>query len=410
MGDQTKNLMIGMFVLVAFAIVIFMLMFLHPSVGDEGKKLRVRFSDIDKISIGTRVSFGGKPVGEVANIHELQEAIDERIGRDGHVYIYELELLVDSAVNVFNTDEVSLRTSGLLGERSVEITPLPPKEGQKLEMVNDQIIYANESSSVEDTFKDLKAVTGKLDLALDAVSRALNAMEEENVWRNLGEAVQNLNDVTAALNQPEAITGTLQNLLDLTEKMDESWDTVDEMLESLVTASKSLADTTANAKDLTSDGKVIFAGIKEGKGTLGTLLTKDDLYLSVTSLLSKGEIIMNDINHYGLLFHLDKHWQRLRARRLNLLQTLCSPQEFRNYFNDEIDKISTSLSRVSMVLDETYCYPPCLMENEQYKKVFAELLRRFEATEEALKMYNQQVVECQVQQTELTPTCCGLCP
>jgi len=399
-----------MFVLVAFAIIIFMLMFLHPSVGDEGKRLRVRFSDIDKISIGTRVSFGGKPVGEVANIHELQEAIEERIGRDGHVYIYELELLVDSAVNVFNTDEISLRTSGLLGERSVEITPLPPKEGQKLEIVNSQIIYANESSSVEDTFKDLKTVAGKLDLALDSISRALNAMEEENVWHNLGESMQNLNDVTTALNQPEAITGTLQNLLDLTEKMDESWDTVDDMLESLVTASKSLADTTSNTKDLTNDSKVILASVKAGKGTFGTLLMSDDLYLGVTSLLSKGEVIMNDINHYGLLFHLDKHWQRLRARRLNLLQTLCSPQEFRNYFNDEIDKITTSLSRVSMVLDETYCYPPCLMENEQFKKVFSELLRRFAATEEALQMYNQQVMECQVQQTELIPTCCGLCP
>ncbi|CCB85769.1 MULTISPECIES: MlaD family protein [Parachlamydia] len=403
MADQAKNLIIGIFVIVAFAIVIFMLLFLHPSVGDEGKRLRVRFSDIDKISIGTRVNFGGKPVGEVADIRELQEAIEERIGRDGHVYIYELELLVDSAVNVFNTDEISLRTSGLLGERSVAITPLPPKEGQKLEIVNDQVIYANESGSVEDTIKDLKGVAIKLDLALDSISRALNAMEEENVWRNLGDSMQNLSDMTAALNKPDTISETLNNLHDVTEKFGESWEKVDELLDNLVS-------TTSNTKAMTNDGKEVFASIKEGKGSLGTLLMKDDLNLKISSLLSKGEILMNDVNHYGILFHLDKQWQRLRARRLNLLQKLCSPQEFRNFFNDEIDKISTSLSRVSMVLDETGCNPPCLLENAQYKKVFAELLRRLASTEEALKMYNQQVVDCEVQKTELVPMCCEVCP
>lgn len=403
MGDQAKNLMIGLFVIVAFAIVVFMMMFLHPSVGDEGKRLRVRFSDIDKITVGTRVSFGGKPVGEVADIHELQEAIDERIGRDGRVYIYELELLVDSGVNVFNTDIVTLRTSGLLGERSVEITPLPPKEGQKLEIVNDQVIYANESSSVEETFKEVKIVANKFDIALEAITRALNAMEEENTWRNFGETLQNLSDITGALNKPETLSDTLNNFQDfsssLSENLNESWEKVDEMLENLVSTSKV-------AHELTKEGQTIFTSVREGRGTIGTLLMKEDLYLKISSLLSKGEILMNDVNHYGLLFHLDKHWQRLRARRLNLLQKLCSPQEFRNYFNDEIDKIWTSLSRVSMVLEETECYPPCLMDDCQFKKVFSELLRRFESTEEALKMYNQQVMECEVGKTELIPTCC----
>ena len=55
MADQFKNLMIGIFVTAAAAIIVFILMFLHPRIGDEGKILHVHFSDIDKITIGTRI-------------------------------------------------------------------------------------------------------------------------------------------------------------------------------------------------------------------------------------------------------------------------------------------------------------------------------------------------------------------
>ena len=118
---------------------------------------------------------------------------------------------------------------------------------------------------------------------------------------------------------------------------------------------------------------------------------------------------MNDINHYGLLFHLDKNWQRLRARRLNLLCKLRSPQEFRNYFNDEIDQISTSLSRVSMVLENQGCVQmaPRLVQDYQFSKVFAELLRRVKQVEEELKLYNIQLVDEVAEITEFgTPCCC----
>src|SRR5581483_903000 len=113
---------------------------------------------------------------------------------------------------------------------------------------------------------------------------------------------------------------------------------------------------------------------------------------------------------YGILFHSDKRWQRLRARRLNLLQKLQSPQEFRNYFNDEVNQISTSLSRVYMVLNEVGQdpYGGCLLYDQEYNKVFSELMRRVSMLEEEVKMYNAQVVEAQSHQTESNGTCPGI--
>ena len=119
----------------------------------------------------------------------------------------------------------------------------------------------------------------------------------------------------------------------------------------------------------------------------------DDLYLHLKSIFHKGEVVMNDINSYGILFHLNKRWQSLQANRLRLLEKLSCPDEFARYFNEEMNQISASLSRVSVVLDESECYPQSLLSNPEFTQRFAELLKRVEKMEESLKMYNEQVID-----------------
>jgi len=366
MRDQMKNLLIGIFTAAALAIIIFMVLFLHPYVGDQGQMLRVRFTDIDKVNTGTRVLLAGKPVGEVKTVKLLDEINKSRIERNGDIYVYELELAVDSGLKVYNTDRISLRTSGLLGEKSVSIDPEPAKQGQKLRIVNDEILYAEGVGSVEDTFKEFKVIADKFDFVLDLVTDAFKELKERHTWEN--------------------IATTLENASDISTKLADSWNEVEDSL-------SNINATTSNTRDISDK-------ILAGDGTIGKLISKDDLYLRTTSLMNKGETIMDDINHYGLLFSSDKGWQRLRARRMNLLQKLQTPQEFRNFFNDEMDQITTSLSRVNNVLEKTGNYPN-VMDSCEYQKVFAELLRRVDGLEEALKMYNIQAMESEVKKTEL---------
>lgn len=490
MGDQYKNVMIAFFVLAALSIVVFVLMFIHPSIGDEKKVIRARFTDIDKINVGTRVTYGGKPVGEVTEIREILGEKDHRMSRDGKIYLYELELKVDSGVNVFNSDEISSRTSGLLGEKSVAIVPYPTKPGEKLRRVDSETLYASESGTVEQTFKEFKEVADKFDLALDNVNRILDELQHEHTFRSIARAASNVADITEALNKPKEISDIIANVQHFTSNVSSKWNTIDSVINNIETASDNfkdittainqpdnLSDTVGNVHKLTeravdtwdsvdvavndiaataSNTRNISGALNEpqkirnivanvdsasgnlavtmpqvnvaaleiaatarnthyitdriscGDSTLGKLLVEDDLYLRLIAILNKGEVIFNDINHYGLLFHLDKGWQRLRARRLNLLGKLCSPQEFRNYFNDEIDNITTSLARVSMVLDENACLYPCglLLDDNEFAKVYAELLRRVSTMEEELKLYNQQVVDSQLPRTELVAPRC----
>lgn len=403
MADQIKNLLIGLFVTAAAAVVIFILMFLHPRIGDEGRLIHVRFTDVDKVTIGTRVTYAGKPVGEVIAIDEIEEGRGGKTDSAGHVYIYDLTLRVDTKVNVFNTDEIALRTSGLLGEKNVEITPIAPQPGQVLLEIDGQVIYAQKTGTVEETFKEFKDAADKLQATLSAATDILNLVKENKLVEKITSVVENVESMTAALNRPDDLVEIIMNVQQFSQSINTSWVNVDKFI-------RDIDETALSIKTAAGQGKEILQKVTKGEGTLGKLLVTDDVYLRTSSIMSKMETILDDINHYGILFQSDKGWQRLRARRLNLLQKLSTPQEFRNYFNDEVNQISTSLSRVYTVLNEVEHDPCCgtLMQDREFTKVFAELMRRVKMLEEEVRMYNNQVVDQQVHITELASP--GYCP
>lgn len=428
MAAASKNIMIGIFVAAALAIIIFILLFLHPTVGDNAKTLRVRFTDIDKITIGTRVSYAGRPVGEVVDIKEIEDARTGRIAQNGDIYVYELILKVDSAVDVYNTDLISIRTSGLLGERSISIMPEPILPGESLFLVNDEILYSIPAGSVEETFKQINNLSKKFHIVLENIADLFDEIKQEQIIPKFSMTVQNIHEISDALNQPEKVKQTLDNIWSLSQRANTSWVTVDKTLsnfyefsdsaknswtgidrsidnfhalteraqQSWTSVDQSLAqlnEATINMNHFSDQANQLMAHVSNGKGSLGRLLVDDELYLRLKSVFSKGETILNDVNQYGALFHLNKSWQRANARRTRLLEKLSTPDEFAVYFNDEINRISTSLSRVSMVLNETESYPQSLIQNATYRNRFSELLRRVTDIEDALKMYNQQVID-----------------
>jgi phospholipid/cholesterol/gamma-HCH transport system substrate-binding protein len=395
MSVQIKNSLIGLFVISALAILGFTLMFLHPQTSDDGQILRVRFSNIDKITVGTRVTFAGKPVGQVVKIVEVEAPRTEKYFGE-YVYPYELILATDSSVHVYNSDEISLRTSGLLGERSVAISPRKPKKGIRLRRVgSDDILYATEVGSLEETFAEFNTFAERAEETFDALMDMLEDVKQHNVWEYIGKTSENLSDITTALNSPDDWSDMLANFRSFSDKANnlvdrvaDTWDNIEETFQNATKASADFVTVAADAKVLTNKASA-------GEGTIGRLFAKDDLYLNTTAVMSKAQTLMDDINHYGILFHNDPGWQRLRARRMNLAMKLRCPQEFRNFFEDEINDINTSLSRLSIVMDRTtsLCCPEDFLSDCDYVRIFAELLRRVEGLGENIKMYNVQLVE-----------------
>lgn len=394
MPASIKTILIGIFVIIGTAIVVSMLLFIHPSVGDNAKTLRIRFTDVDKIDIGTRITFAGHPVGEVVSIKELPDVRTTRSPRDGEIYVYEIEAKVDSAVDIFNTDEVLVRTSGLLGEKNIEINPMAPKAGEKIFQVGDQILYAVPTSTVETTLK-------KIESALDEIDSLIEKVKSEKIVEGVAKVTNNLVDITHALNHPEKWNQAVDNIAVLTDKARKSWDTVDSTLQNIYRlsddANKSwpkVDQALDHMTEATGTAKNIILDTSNGKGTIGHLFVGNDLYLQVKSILHKGNTIMEDISEYGILFNTNKRWQRKEAERRRLVQRLSNPYQFANYFNNEMDQISSSLSNVSMILNDSNCDPWSLIYNPDFTANFSELIKNVGNMEETLKLYNEQLT-CQ---------------
>ena len=148
-----------------------------------------------------------------------------------------------------------------------------------------------------------------------------------------------------------------------------------------------------NVKVASANIDIITDDLATGRGTLGKLIKNDDMYLRITAILSKADTLMNDVNHYGILFHLNKSWQRERLQRVNLMNSLDTPVAFRDYFEKEVDDVNMAMSRLSMLIERAETSPERedILSNEGFHDDFAQLLRDVDELADNLRLYNEQL-------------------
>ena len=362
MKDKLKTIYIGIFVAVALAASIYLIMFLQPVIGDGGKILQVRFSNIANIGVGTRVTLAGKPVGEVTEIATIEGARSDVTDELGRVYFYQLTLEVDSTVEIYNTDEITIATTGLLGEKSIAIVPKAPIKGQIPKIITNKVIYANSVEPIERITHEITALAEKLQGAIDDFDTWFVENEEELSFavKSFGEAFDQINVFTGEANKQQ-IVASLKTSID---GFNVNMDYMQEALQ--------------NVNNITG-------GLAEGEGTIGKLLKSDDFYLRLAAVMNKVDTLMNDINHYGLMFQYDKHWQRIRTKKMNILERLCTPEQFKVYFDNEVDNINSSLGRLNIVMEKA----GAKKDRPAFQKDFYSFMRQVEHLLDALKLYNE---------------------
>lgn len=396
MIDYMKNMLIGLFVVVACALVVGIILFLEPSVGDGKETLVVRFSNINGLSIGTRVMFAGKPVGEVVAIEQIKKAREQPTDELGQLYFYQLILHIDSSVHVYNTDEITVQTSGLLGEKSIAIVPRFPPKGVKPTLITARTpVYAESVDPLESAFNELSQLSDKVEETLDKVIGWIDQNGQE-----LGSAIQSFDNamyeasiVLSQVNKTHLIDEIQSGITHFSTTMQDIHSALNQMTDA--DFFNNLGITMKNARNASSALEEVIENVVDGKGTIGNLLVRDDTYLRVTAILSKLDTMMNDVNHYGFLFNLNKEWQRTRLKQATILNALKTPQDFLDYFNKEVDLINTSMARLSMLVDRVQNSPQeqSILDTNRFQRDFAELMRRSEALYDNLKLYNEQLTQ-----------------
>jgi len=397
MTDKAKHILIGLFVAAAITIMATMVLFLEPRMGDGKKLLHVRFANVSGIVIGTRVTFAGKPVGEVESIQEIADARSEPSDETGRVYCYLLTLKVDSSVNVYNYDEVAIRTTGLMGERSIAILPKAAPKGKTPHLIDGGVLTASSIDPLENTFNQVAKVANRIDTTVDRVDTWFQEVQAPltNAVQGLDLFLNHAGNVLSSIDKTQLVpslrdTTTLlnENLHLLRSSLDD-----DQLLHKFASLAANL-DKAADA--FNAEGIPILHNLNQmsrdivqGNGTIGRLISGEDIYLRINSLFSKADTLMNDINHYGLLFQYDKHWQRSRTKKANFLKALDTPKEFREYFEGEVDSITTSLGRLTELLDRAEGQRERIFEDDLFKKQFSNLMRQVQSLSDSIKLYNE---------------------
>ena len=176
----------GFFVIIASFLIIGIILFIKPSVGDGKQVLKVRFNNINGISIGTPVTYAGKTIGDVADINQVKSAREQAVNEFGQVYPYLLTLHIDSHYTVFSTDEITVQTQGLLGEKYVSIIPKPIAAGQAVHIITSKdVVYADANDLLESAMNEIASLSQKFE---EALNELINWMQKYG--DDLGSAVK----------------------------------------------------------------------------------------------------------------------------------------------------------------------------------------------------------------------------
>ncbi len=387
-------MIIGLFVVVACALIIGMILFVEPSIGDNKQALYIRFASVNGISLGTRVTLAGKPIGEIVAITTIPNARSQPVDELGNLYYYQLTAHIDSHIKIYTTDEIEIQTTGLLGERSIVILPKYPPQGIQPKLATSQTpLYGNSVDPIESAFHQLSGLAEKVEDAVDSIVAWINENGPAlgSAVRSFDRAMQEVGDMVASINERDVVQDVQNALHSFTQTSDSIHQVIQELEDNMTF--KNIATTIDHFKNSSISLEHILDTIEEGKGTIGRLIAEDDFYLKLMSIFSKIDTTMNDINHYGILFNLNKEWQRSRQKRASILAALKTPQEFKDYFEKEIDNINTSMTRISILLEKAESVPEKerILQNSLFKKDFAELLRSANELLENIKLYNEQL-------------------
>ncbi len=311
MSQYTKNFLTGVFIICACLTAAFFIMFLKPSVGDMKKTYYLRFADINKVLVGTRVDFAGKPIGEVVKIEDIANSrYDSKKDKLGRLYTYQVTIKIDSKVDIYSSDLIFLETSGLMGERSIAISPKALNENNNRLVPEGEILYAQSGDMLENTIANLSELTTETHTFLNQ----LNNWIEKN-GNQLSHSIESFDKLmckgSIILDQMNE-----HRLIESTTKMVENMELTSKRIQQGILLLdkhhffENTAYTMENFRSFSASCDLIGAKIVSPNGLLNQVMTNAEWAKTIEQTLKNSKALLEAINNYGFLFHLNKKWQR----------------------------------------------------------------------------------------------------
>ncbi|WP_157952602.1 MlaD family protein [Candidatus Similichlamydia epinepheli] len=313
MREGTRNTLVGLFIVSGTFILLSLALFLRPNLGDGKRIIRVRFNEIDRLTVGSRVCFAGKSVGRVVDVQYVPDARRKSFDRQGRVYPFELTLSVDSIAKILKTDQIFPHNIGLLGERVVFIRPTRTHE-QVEEAPDQEIFWAQPAVEFEDMLAEINQLIEKVS---SIEKELLSFLQKSNqILGTLGNATGSI-DLSDLQDQLSRFMMSFQENVFEGETINEFKSLLKQfsrIIQSIEGTLIQLSSMENLENNILSQGilslQQIFDALNSGEGTLGRLLQSQDLYQIIKSLFEHATQLVEAIKKYGVFFQNNKEWKR----------------------------------------------------------------------------------------------------
>jgi phospholipid/cholesterol/gamma-HCH transport system substrate-binding protein len=303
---QWSQLKVGALVLVAIAILIFLIFLMSGSTGGlfaPKLVLRTYFDNASGLKNGAPVTLEGVTIGNVTRIR----VVPSRPLKDVEVTMR----IGEKSLPLLHADSTTvIAQAGVLGDSFVDITSKkatgpPPANYSELKSVDTPSIQEVVNTS-EVALQHITELMGKVDTFFDALNSkrgsAGKLMNDPELYNKLTKVTTNLETITRTMAAGEGTLGKLIHDDTLYQKLNASVD----RLSSITTA------------------------LDEGKGTAGKLLKDDSLYNNLNQAVANTNQLVANINAGKGAFG-----------------KLANDQEFANRLNDTVTNLDELLKGIN---------------------------------------------------------------
>ena len=227
---------VGAFVILGFVLLSLVVFFVSGvSLVRSGYQIKVVYNYVSILDRGAPVRMAGVRVGEVSRVNLLE---DKETGQTR----VEVQVFIAKGFEIRENYKFSVRGTHILSEPHIEISPQP---GKAPFLKEGDTVQGLDPVPVEVLVEQADQIANHLEAIL---SRFRSAIEDEKMGKALRETTQNL----------DAVTGSLKQILGGSEEE----------------ISQGLKGLSASTKAL----ETILGKIERGEGTVGKLLSEEELY------------------------------------------------------------------------------------------------------------------------------------
>jgi len=299
---------VGLLVLVALTMLVVMIMSLEKGVGLPGSQYQFRavVPHTQSLKVGAPVRMNGVDVGNVRQIS---------IGQDTPKVEITFSVNRDVAAHIRDDATVSIRPMGLLGDKFLEILPgtpsRPPLAVGSLLVGQAETDFSGITAGASATIENLNNAIREIQHILASFSQgqgtASKLLTDPGLYDRSQRVIEKLEVASdksiALLDKVDRGEGTIGRLVTDKEIYDRASQAVKELAE--LTARLNNRDGTLvkltdpalyqRLDALTARGEQLLTKVETGEGTLGKLVTRDELYTRADKLLTDVEALVDDV-------------------------------------------------------------------------------------------------------------------